>query len=244
MTNPASRGRRSASGRSQRIELLSVELNEECYVRFLTALRQLGTHYFKAAGDKKARSHPCYGANCQKPDHSHPYISKWYAAVLCWDAEHKDWREWVLEVTEGLELNLRGEHLPGSEWFITRSGESGARSPVSGTKLGDVDADSLGKPCDVEQFLKHFYRKDHLPAPSRPPIPDRPVSVTRPGMPPLRLAGRDAQRAEKRPTIDPATREQFQAAKDRMANKTDDPAFKPNPHLKPFVNGVGHVPEE
>lgn len=164
----------------------------------------LFTHWFKG------RSHYCPGREeCQL--HRNDVIWKGYAAVETWDQTQALWFPWVLEITEGLELDFRGRWDRGQVWDVCRVDDTRKRdtTPIRGKLLEERNPDDFPPPYDLRPLLMHVYHVRDIRLDQLNPLPPRQLVKPSAGAPP-------AKPAEQRPDDRPMTPEELRAMRDRL----------------------------
>lgn len=177
----------------------------------------LYTHWYKG------RSHYCPGREeCQL--HRSDVVWKGYAAVETWDQTQALWFPWVLEITEGLELDFRGRWDRGQVWEVWRIEDNRKRdtTPIRGKLLEERNPDDFPPAYDLRPQLMHVYHVRELRLDQLNPLPPRQLVKPNPGAPPIRP---DQQRPEDRPM----TAEELRAMRERL--KFPKP---PEPPPEPF----------
>lgn len=146
-----------------------VEEGESIIVRFLSD--EYGgciTHYIRK------RSEYCAGEKCRYQCHKERKYWKGYAPVeVNIDGTNK-WRPYVLELTEHLELDLRGIVRRGQVWRIYRLHPvEGEKQPVSAERRPDQQWSSLTPPFDVLPVVRQLYHEFELVLNKKNPLPPR-----------------------------------------------------------------------
>lgn len=126
------------------------------------------THY-------KKKSHYCKGTDCPAWLHNCGDTTwKGYAPVVVWNSARNVWMPWVLEMTESLELDLRGILRRGQIWEIWRDPLGKKSTPVEGKLLEeDRDASRIPKAFDIVPVLRGLYHLTQIDLTSRNPMPPR-----------------------------------------------------------------------
>lgn len=152
------------------IRVYRVEGNDPVFVRMLSPSYQgIFTHYYQK------RSHYCAGDACRVANHQSDRTWKGYAAAeILLAAKTPVWLPICLEITEYLELDLRGVYERGQLWELYRSdlGKS-KKSPVTGKLHGDAPPANLRKPFDVVPCLRALYHRDNVDMKHPSPLPPR-----------------------------------------------------------------------
>ncbi len=127
----------------------------------------LFTHYTKQG------SALCTGNDCRHRLHGITRTWKGYAPAILHISGTK-YMPVCLELTENLELDLRGVWARGQKWEIFRDHEGkGARSPVEGKLHDDQVVIDLPKPFDIIPCLRAIYHVDHIELNHANPMPPR-----------------------------------------------------------------------
>jgi len=158
---------------------------ETWQVRFLAdGLLGLLTHW------DKRQSRPCLGKECPTGLHQQPSYWKGYAPVLVWQARSKNWLPTVLEVTEHLELDLRGRRLRGEEWKLTRDEQTGKhKTPVMGEHIQTLE--KVPSAFEIKPCLIHLYHSTDLVFGAKNKLPARSMIEATEGPPPLEAGPAD-----------------------------------------------------
>lgn len=162
---------RPASAPVRRLGVLRIGDGETHDVIFVQGGPILGllTHY------ESKRSHACDGDGCQRCRKGMDLVWKGYASVLHWDRAGKQWWPTALEVTESLELDLRGRVFHSGLWQLSRKAPTkpGRHPPIVGLELQRGPAPLMCPTLDIlpaVHWLYHDYTIE-LTVPS--PIPAR-----------------------------------------------------------------------
>lgn len=163
-------------------------------------IRTLSRHYGGCFTHYKGRSHYCPGREeCQY--HKLDVQWKGYALVERWEGEGILWRPFVLEITEGLELDLRGKWDRGQVWEISRLPQvkAGKATPVRGRRLEERDPDTFPPEFDFTAVLLHTYHVRQIRLDKENPLPPRILISSSTGAPPV-----DPRRPAEKPRLSAA----------------------------------------
>ncbi len=155
------------------LKTLRVHMGENLFIRTLSPL-YVGylTHWMKK------RSKLCLYAECPSERHKCDLQWKGYASVEQWYPGDKAWFPAVLEITEALELDLRGIYTRGQVWEVWKTLSSkGEAEPVRGKLHEERDPASMPDEHDIVPVLKSLYHEVKLPIAVKSHVPDR-VLVT------------------------------------------------------------------
>lgn len=176
--------RNGSPGKVRAVEVLSVEANGVYIVRFLGGYDGTMMHWLSGRGEGR-RSHPCPGVNaCAAGMHRNLLLWKGYAPVEVWDGTDLQWYVQVLEITENLELLLRGRDLRGEEWGLERPQPTRKRTPVQGRFITRLTTDMLRPEFDFRPIVQRIYRDEPIswgvPNPIAPRVFMEPAGEDRP----------------------------------------------------------------
>lgn len=131
------------------------------------------THYFD-------RANPAQGIKRQD------LVWKGYVAAEAYEQRQNLWLPCVLEITEHMELDLRGEPLRGQVWSVTRPHptKKAKHPPMIATWLEDRDPDSFPVPFDMQPTLRILYHTDQVLLDVPNGLPARPMVLPSQGEPP------------------------------------------------------------
>jgi hypothetical protein len=122
----------------------------------------------------RGRSFYCDPRGCPPAKHNSDRQWKGYAAAHLWDAPAALWLPIVLEVTESLELDLRGLYARGQLWEVSRPEQSDRRkTPVAGRLIGTRTPRETPAAFDVKDVLRHLYHTDVIDLTAKNPLPSR-----------------------------------------------------------------------
>lgn len=128
----------------------------------------LFTHYVRG------RSVYCQGEKCEATVHRTDKVWKGYAAVELWNVATKKWTPAVLEITEALELDLRGLWKRGQVWeFYRDTPIQKKKMPIMGKLLEERDPASLPPAFDFRSVLLHLYHVEAVHLGVLNPMPPR-----------------------------------------------------------------------
>ncbi len=135
------------------LDVFRVKSGVTCFVRTLSPdYGGLYTHY------ERGRSHYCPGDRCGCVRVRLPRIWKGYASVEVYDGRAKLWAPAVLEITEGLELDLRGQYARGQVWELTRDEQTDKKAtPVRGRLLEVLKAEQVPAAFPFKPVLIRVY---------------------------------------------------------------------------------------
>jgi len=143
----------------------------------------LFTHYVKG------RSVYCQGDKCEAQVHKADKVWKGYAAVELWDSSCKKWNPVVLEISESLELDLRGLWRRGQVWEFYRELPTKKKSmPIMGKLLEERDAAAFPLAFDFKAVLLHLYHVHAIHLGTLNPMPPRVIVTQSDGDGPAILA--------------------------------------------------------
>lgn len=154
---------------TRRLQTWRIEEGSRHYVRFL-AYSALGmyTHWYNK------RSNYCKGEHCNPIMHRVDPVWKGYAPVERWDKESNLWLPEVLEVTENLELDLRGQCARGQVWDLYRELKKDRKQmPVVGVLVEERDPDLFPLAFDILPVLKALYHTSDIRLVHENPMPSR-----------------------------------------------------------------------
>lgn len=155
--------------RAYRLRILRVGPGEKMCVRMLSkSIKGMFNHF------KDRRSHYCPGRQCNCQHSRLPRLWKGYVASERYDQEHNLWLPHVLEVTEYLELDMRGIYQRGQVWQLSRLKEEGKqKKPVTGLLLEVRDEKTFPPPHQILETLRHLYHALDLELLFDNPLPGR-----------------------------------------------------------------------
>ncbi len=172
MVPPNERSGNGSAGAAQ-LRIHRIDAGVASVVWFL-AFAGLGvfTHYLKR------RSQLCPGRECCCGHQREERIWKGYEPVLIHQRDTGLWLATVLELTEGAELQLRGNCGRGHVWQLSRApDQKGKRNPVS-CRLVELQADAITPAAfDIQSCLRHLYHRDHVDASFPNPMPLRALAT-------------------------------------------------------------------
>jgi hypothetical protein len=100
----------------------------------------------------------------------------WVGFVLCqaWNDDRRLWEGIVLQVTENLEVDMRGHYDRGQIWEIVKQKPGKKGSPISGARIGDCDLATLPPAVCFLDVLRVMWHVPDLQAGSiANPMPPR-----------------------------------------------------------------------
>lgn len=166
------------------LEVLRVKSGESYFVRILEKVGPtkrifgLNTHYHQ-------KSHYCIGQGCPAALHSRDTVWKGYLAVEFWVESARHWISACLEVTEALELDLRGRVDRGQVWQLTRVPDARKkRFPVCGLLIEETDGSAFPLAFDFYPVLQWMYHSMEIVLDKQCPLPARPLRSASPGSSP------------------------------------------------------------
>lgn len=122
----------------------------------------------------KGRSVYCKGKECEPAIHKLDQIYKAYAAVEIWSKQRGKWQPWVMELSEALELDVRGIWARGQVWEIYRLKiDDKNKTPIMGKLLEERDPKTMPKEFDIKAPLMHLYHTKVLHLGVLNPMPPR-----------------------------------------------------------------------
>jgi hypothetical protein len=159
----------ASQGEEFALRVLRVEAAETLTVVFRTAsVTGCFTHFVKG------RSRYCDPDVCKWGCPRLERTWKGYDLVDCFEPRSSMWVPWVLEITEHLELDLRGRYARGHSWQLARAAEAkDHRSPVVGKFLGVVPADRVQPTVNFDAVLRTLFHVERISLDVRNPMPDR-----------------------------------------------------------------------
>jgi hypothetical protein len=189
------------------IEVVRVQAGASALFRILSpSYGGLFTHF-------KGRSKYCPGEDfCLL--HKMDRIWKGYCAAEWWLEKEKVWRPCVLEITESLELDMRGKFGRGQVWEVYREQRTSKKAPQVMGKLHEtVDVSRLRPPFDVVPVLRALYHSDVIDLSKKNPCAPRLLAEDVSDDPPAILASKPVQ------AMDPAEYEARRKQLDDLFNK-------------------------
>jgi hypothetical protein len=132
----------------------------------------------------------CLGSECNPADHKTQKLWKGYALVELYDQVAAHWLPTVLEISEHLELDLRGKYKRGQVWEFSREKEQGKKvTPVMGRLLEQRDPDTFPREFSFVSVLQHLYHAETIDLSCHNPLPDRILVTHSEGAPPPQPSG-------------------------------------------------------
>jgi hypothetical protein len=140
------------------------------FVRMLSPdYKGIFTHFYQK------RSHYCSGETCRIATHASDRTWKGYvAAELLLRAPKPVWVPICLEITEYLELDLRGIYQRGQLWELYKMDDGkGKKAAITGRLHADQPPADLRKPFDIVPCLRALYHRDVVDLKHASPLPPR-----------------------------------------------------------------------
>jgi hypothetical protein len=184
------------------LRIFRVEEGTTVHARVLSeGYRGIFTHY------ARGRSVYCQGDKCEATLHKLDRVWKGYAAVELWNVATKKWNPVVLEISEALELDLRGFWKRGQVWEFYRDLPTKKKSmPIMGKLLEERDPLAMPPEFDFKPVLLHLYHVQSIRLDCLNPMPPRVMVTESDGAGPTILDPiRDAQTA----AVDPEKEAEF-----------------------------------
>lgn len=172
-------GANGAQGTRHVLRVFRLKPGERCTVRTLSeSYGGLFTHFVRG------RSVYCDPTNCNPANHRTGRFWKGYAAAEVWMKPEGLYVPVVLELTEALELDVRGRWKRGQLWELSREKQVGRRHPpIVGVLLGDAPG-PLPPAFDCFDVLTHLYHADGIQLEEENPMPPRVMVKASVGAPP------------------------------------------------------------
>lgn len=137
------------------VEILSIKAYQNAVVRFLGDYRGTLIHW-----DGK-RSHHCVGQpECPRSLHEKRTLWKGYAPVELWDKAQELWLPFVLELTENLEEQLRGQPLRGQCYLLIRAEKKDKTGAVGAVYCQTFE--NVPRAFPIEPVLLRCFRVETL----------------------------------------------------------------------------------
>lgn len=156
-------------GEENAVSVFRIDEGSCCFVRLLSE-QYVGcfTHYYRGA------SRYCAGKECRDVMHkSTDKTWKGYAAVEIHEAG-TTWVPFVLELSECLELDMRGRFRRGQVWKILRDQGDGRKPmPMRGILHEDRDPDSFPPAFDIRPVILRLYHVEKIDLSVKNPMPPR-----------------------------------------------------------------------
>lgn len=109
-------------------------------------------------GHYKGRWQPCIVGNCPAALHSTQRFWRGYIAAFVFSKAARRWEPCVLEVSESLELDMRGRYSPGQVWEISRAKGNGKKElPYVGRLCPKQPQLEATRAFDLVPILEAFY---------------------------------------------------------------------------------------
>lgn len=154
---------------THQITLYRVQGAEAIFIKTLTEdYRGLFTHY------KRPESLVCTGENCRHALHGIKRVWKGYVPILINIPKTPRWVPYCFEITEHLELDLRGVWARGQTWEIYRDVDKKSKNgPVHGKLHADATPENLPAPFNIVPCLRAVYHTDVIDLCHKSPLPPR-----------------------------------------------------------------------
>lgn len=174
--------------------------------------RGVFTHWYNR------RSFYCAGKDCNQLAHRLDKIWKGYASVEVYSADRKRWVPFVLEISEHLELDLRGVWARGQVWEMWREDQATKKpNPVQG-KMQELKAPETFPPAfDIRPPLLHLYHLHSIDLSAINPLPPRMFLAESEGDAPKALQTRQG-------VDEPMTDEQWEKYREQWQAKRKSPS--------------------
>ncbi len=187
----ASPGANRASGELFALRIFGLKKGNVARARILgSKIHGIMTHF------AKGKSWYCAGKECAHAFHRNGTNWKGYLAVEVFADELRAWRPEVLEITENLELDLRGRVARGQVWRFSCVGEDKRENPpVSGELIETLDPETFPAAFDIIAAIRTRYHHTITDFNVRNPMPERVLVTMSQGLPPLDV--REAEEREK-----------------------------------------------
>lgn len=155
--------------RAYRLRILRVGAGEKLCVRMLSkSIKGVFTHYLEK------RSYFCPGQECSCQHSRKPRLWKGYVSSEVYNQERNLWLPVVLELTEYLELDMRGVYQRGQVWQLSREKEEGKKKkPVCGVLLELRDERNFPPAHQILETLRHLFHAMDLQLLYDNPLPAR-----------------------------------------------------------------------
>lgn len=154
---------------SHQVMLYRVQGPEAIFIKTLTEdYRGVFTHY------KRPESLVCTGDQCRHPLHGIKRVWKGYVPVLINVPKTPRWVPFCFEITEHLELDLRGVWARGQTWEIYRDTDKKSKNgPIHGKLHLDEPPPNLPAPFNIVPCLRAVYHTDVIDLCHKSPLPPR-----------------------------------------------------------------------
>lgn len=193
------------------LRIIRIEKGAEIFVRILSnEMCGLFTHYLTNG------SVYCPGDRCECANRAKRRIWKGYLLVEAYDQAINLWAPGVLEVTEYLEQDLRGQWDRGQVWRIWReTTKPKGGNPLRGQFEQELDANLIPKPFCFKAVLQHLYHTTAIATHHKNPLPGRIVTTFSEGEAPAGLAHQE-------PPAQASTREEILNFREREAQRIEE----------------------
>ena len=154
----------------RKVDVFRIEEGMSVYVRTLhNEYGGLFTHYFRG------RSRLCCGADCNAAMHRMDRVWKGYTPVMVYfDKPRPLWLPKVLEITQHLELDLRGQFARAQEWQLWRHAPVGGKVQAVEGKLQNGRVESrLPVAFDIQPVVRALYGAETVELTAKNPQPAR-----------------------------------------------------------------------
>lgn len=122
----------------------------------------------------KTRSWLCVGMECPANLHKGDRLWKGYVSALLWDQAACHWLPIVAELSEHVELDMRGQMARGQMWEIMRGATVGKRhQPTKAMLIGTQKSSDLPMDYDTMPTLQHLYHAEKIDISFTNPLPAR-----------------------------------------------------------------------
>lgn len=200
-----------------------VEPGTVAFVRLLADFYGgLFTHYYRG------RSTVCQGKDCQSLVHKVDRTWKGYCPAELYSESKKAWLPICLEITESLELDMRGIFARGQMWELWRElpPKKGA-TPVQGKLHPPQEWRNLPRPFDIIPCLRALFHTDFIDLGTKSPIPARVYQTASEGDTPAILVPKTIEAAaEDFGSVDEWRRKQREAAAQKVGKTKEKEAYK------------------
>jgi hypothetical protein len=157
------------------VEVLRIKGMDPYLVRFLSP-----TYGGCFVHWERDRSRYCRGADCPAARHRLDRQWKGYAAIEVYLEASELWCPAVLEISEHLELDLRGVCLRGQMWSVFREKGTKKKPGKVHGRILDVAVDpDLPDPFDVVPVLRNLFHEDDVVLNVANPLVGRPIVQAR-----------------------------------------------------------------
>lgn len=185
------------------LEVLRIDHGETFVVRALDGrYGGINTHW------RMGRSEYCIGESCPIAVHKSGAIWKGYTGVEAFEARSQKWAPVVLEITEALELDLRGKWIRGGVWEVWRTPLNGRKKqPVRGKLLETLAPATLPRAFPIIHVLQSLYHTSEIDLSATNPMPERTRVRLSEGAPPPGTGSRKGEEDK------PQSREEWEVSR-------------------------------